>query len=104
MKLLTSEIRERLPRLYATEQDRDPIVQVRFFATWSDWNWYATEFDGNDLFFGLVRGYEWEWGYFTLSELEAVQGPFRIGDGIERDLYFEPTPVSQIAPRDVCRK
>jgi hypothetical protein len=48
--------------------------------------WYATEFDGEDLFFGLVDGLEKEFGYFSLSELESVDGPF--GVGIERDLYF----------------
>ena len=104
MKLLTNEIRQRLPKLYATEHDRDPVAQVRFFATWSDWNWYATEFDGEDIFFGIIHGFCWEWGYFSLAELQSVPGLLGIGDGIERDLYFEPTPVSQIAPQECLSK
>jgi hypothetical protein len=96
MKLLTEEIRRRLPALYATEKDKDPIIQVKFFTPWSNWTWYATEFDGEDSFFGLVEGFETEWGYFSLSEIEAIRGPG--GLCIERDLYFEPRPVSELSP------
>lgn len=95
MKLLTKEIRERLPRLYETEHVKDPIAQVKFFATWADWTWYATEFDGEDVFFGLVQGFEEELGYFLLSELEGGSGL----TAVERDLYFRPKPVSAIRRR-----
>jgi hypothetical protein len=40
----------------------------------------------DDLFFGLVHGFEKEFGYFSVSELESAYGPY--GVGIERDLYF----------------
>jgi hypothetical protein len=53
-----------------------------------------TEFDGQDLLFGLVVGFEIELGYWSLSELEAARGPW--GLPIERDLWFEPTPLSQL--------
>ena len=43
------------------------------------------------LFYGLVEGFETEWGYFSLDELESVNGPF--GLKIERDLHFEPRKV-----------
>ncbi len=33
MKLLTKEIRERIPGLYATEHDKDPVVHVSPVAT-----------------------------------------------------------------------
>lgn len=62
-----------------------PII-VKFFTPTSSWTWYATEFDGEDMFFGLVDGFEKEFGYFSLSELESIDGPH--GVGIERDLYF----------------
>ena len=35
-----------------------------------------------------------EMGYFSLSELETVRGPW--GLSIERDLWFEPRPLSQL--------
>lgn len=97
MKLLTKELRRTLPALYATENDSDPIVRVKFFTPWTSWTWYATEFDGEDIFFGLVQGFEKEWGYFSLRELQELRGP--AGLRIERDLYFEPAPVSQVGGR-----
>ena len=94
MKLISEELREQLPPLYATQEEKDPIAHVKFFTPWTGWAWYATEFDGKDLFFGLVDGFDCEFGYFSLAELEAVRGPG--GLRIERDLYFEPTRVSQL--------
>jgi len=99
MKLLTNEIRNRLPNLYDTEHERDPIAQVKFFTPWASWTWYATEFDGQDVFFGYVDGPCGEWGYFSLSELEQVRGPG--GLTVERDLYFEPKPMSQVRGKDL---
>lgn len=94
MKLLTKEIRERLPQLRDTQHQTDPVAQVKFLAPWSNWTWYGIEFDGYDLFFGLVNGFDCELGYFILSELEAARGPG--GVRIERDIYFDPTPISQL--------
>ena len=95
MKLITEEIRRNLPKLY--EQDGkglDAIAFVKFFTPDSNWTWYATEFDGTDLFFGLVDGFEKEFGYFSLSELQSVKGP--LGLKIERDLYFKPTTLEEL--------
>lgn len=50
MKLLTEEIRRRLPPPYSSEREKDPIVQVKFFCPWLDWTWFVTEFDGEDVF------------------------------------------------------
>jgi hypothetical protein len=94
MQLLTKAIRESLPSLYASERDADPLVQVKYFDPCSSWAWYAIEFDGEDTFFGLVEGHEREMGYFSLRELQTFRG--RLGVGIERDLYFEPCPLSQL--------
>jgi len=73
MELLTKEIRSRLPPLYSTEAESDPLIVVKFFTPDSNWTWYATEFDGDDLFFGLVIGFETELGYFRLSELQGAR-------------------------------
>jgi hypothetical protein len=56
--------------------------------------WYASEFDGEDLFFGLVSGFEVELGYFSLKELKEVKGP--MGLPIERDLYYEPKSQKEL--------
>lgn len=94
MKLLTKELAKKLPAFRETENQLDPVAQVKFFAPWSDWTWYATEYDGVDTFFGLVQGFEEELGYFSLAEVEAVRGPF--GLTIERDTGFRPRPLSQL--------
>ncbi len=95
MGLLTEEIKRRLPKLYATEkQGGAAIVQCKFFAPWNQWTMYAIEFDGTDTFFGLIVGDEVEMGYFSLSEMKSVRGPF--GLEIERDLYFTPKTLAEI--------
>ena len=93
-KLNREELKKNLPPLYSQEQNPDPMVWVKFFTPWSNWTWYALEFDGEDLCFGWVKGLEAELGYFSLSELEEVRGPF--GLQIEQDLYFRPVRLSQI--------
>ena len=95
MKLINDEIIKKLPKLY--EQDGkglNAIAYIKFFTPDSNWSWYVTEFDGIDLFFGLVDGFEKELGYFSLSELENVRGP--LGLKIEIDLYFEPTTLEEL--------
>jgi len=88
MELLTKELREKFPKLYATEKvpAEEKVVIAKFFQPWGSWTWYAVEFDGEDRFFGLVDGFELEWGYFSLTELQSIKGPW--GLGIERDLYL----------------
>ena len=93
MKLLTKELRGKLPPLYSTEKDKDPTAVVKFFTPDSNWTWYATEFDGEDRFFGLVDGFDKELGYFSLSELASARGP--LGLPIERDRWFSPKPLSE---------
>lgn len=113
MQLVTEELRQQLPPLYAQENVPDPVVHVKFFTPDSSWTWYATEggyvcpehgtCDCQEcppaswtdfLFFGYVIGLEKEWGYFALSEMSAARGP--LGLPIERDLYFHPAPFSQV--------
>jgi len=94
MKLLTKEIRGKLPPLYSQEKVEDPIVQVKFFTPDSNWTWYGIEFDGKDLFFGWVVGFEKEMGYFSLKELESARGP--LGLPIERDKWFTPVRLSEV--------
>ncbi|MDC3413975.1 DUF2958 domain-containing protein [Terrihalobacillus insolitus] len=94
---MTKEIENRIPRLYETEEIEtdEKVVQVKFFGA-NGWTWYGVEYDPEDkLFFGLVDGFEREWGYFSLNELEEVnrQYPFPM---IERDLYFEPTKIKDL--------
>lgn len=90
--LLTQKNRADLPELYAQEElGDDAIIHVKFFTPSSCWTWYATEFDGEDRFFGLACG-DWypELGYFSLSDL--VNSPI----AIERDLHFGKKTLAEM--------
>ena len=93
--LLDEESRARLPELYSGEElGLDAQAQVKFFTPDNSWTWYASEFDDDDTLFGLVIGFEIEFGYFSLSELQEVRGPW--GLPIERDLHFEPQTLREL--------
>ncbi len=95
MMLLTKENRSSLPALGSQDGEGDnAIAKVKFFTPDSNWTWYATEFDGEDTFFGLVQGFEEELGYFSLSELDNAKGP--MGLKIERDRWFKPTSLKDL--------
>lgn len=97
MKLLTQEIRKKLPPLYSQEDKvGKAVVHLKMFTPDGNWTFFASEFDGKDTFFGLVDGFEKELGYFSLKELESVRG--QLGLPIERDLYWRPKTLEEIAP------
>ena len=97
MKLLTQEIRKKLPPLYAQDGlGGKAIAYVRFFTPDSSWSWHGVEYDGKDTFFGLVKGHCKELGYFSLSELKSARGP--LGLPIERDLHWQPKKLEEIVP------
>jgi hypothetical protein len=54
MKLLTAELRTRLPRLYSQEKVPDPIVHAKFFTPDSNWTWYVTEVKLKKMIFGSL--------------------------------------------------
>ena len=106
MKLMTKEIEQQLPALYHFENTKTPAVaSVKFFDPTGSWTWYVAEGqkqdDGDWLFWGLVDGFECEYGYFTLSQLEhAKEGCKGLQSlPIERDLYFTPTPLKELLAR-----
>lgn len=92
--LMPPELAATMPGLYATENEADPVGRVRYFTPDSMWSWLITEYSPDKrLAFGLVIGPETELGYVSLSELEASRGP--LGLAVERDLHWEPKPLSQ---------
>jgi hypothetical protein len=93
MKLLTKELLKQLPKIGETEK-QEQIAIVKFFTPDGAWTWYGQEYDGEDLFYGLVDGMEKELGYFSLSELKSVRGQF--GLPVERDLWFKPTRIDEL--------
>ena len=101
MKLLTTELKTKIPALCAQENERDPMVICKFFDPTGSWTWYileGEEKDGDFLFFGYVVGFDRELGYFTLNQLETAKQGLTglIALPIERDLYFKPCRLSEI--------
>jgi hypothetical protein len=100
VKLLTKAIASKVPALYSQDgKGMEAIAYAKFFTPWSNWTWYLTEMDPatGQCFglqcFGPVVGRGRELGHFNLKELEATRGP--AGLRIERDIHFDPTPLSQ---------
>lgn len=78
-----------------------PDLQARwkFFDPAGAATWYIGEVEdlGDDLrMFGwcdMGLGFP-ELGYVMLSEMASIQGP--LGLGIERDIFFDPCPLSEV--------
>jgi hypothetical protein len=100
--LLPPSLEKIIPPLYATEniEEEEKIAYAKFFAPNTVWTWFVLEGEWSTnhedfMFFGMVHGFEQEYGYFSLSELESVADAnplFRI----ERDLYFQATPLKNV--------
>lgn len=89
----------KLPSLYATEgiPPKEKLVFLHFFIGWSDW--YAVEFDGEDIFFGfvIINGdiENAEWGYFSFTELKSISSStFEVV--CESDESWEVRPAWQV--------
>ena len=94
MELIPREIKEQIPKLYETEDVKDPIVHIKLFL--GAWTWYITEISiDEDICFGyVISPFGKELGYFSLDELTSLRG--RYGSWIERDLYFKTTKLSNV--------
>ena len=98
MKLLTKANEKALPALYSQDgKGLEALAQVKFFTPDGSATWYASEFDGEDTFFGLCdMGFGCpELGYFRLSELQSVRG--KMGLPVERDRHFSPAALSTLS-------
>ena len=98
-KLMTVELGENIPALRANENAADPdavLAPAKLFSPYNGWRWYITEWDAETgTCFGLVEGFETEWGYFDLTEL-AETTVFGSVPAIERDLYWTPKTIGEI--------
>lgn len=98
MRLLPDELRQQIPKLYSQEKvtTQEKTVYAKFFFPAVDWTWFVTEGEQEDkdfVFFGFVIGFEEEWGYFTLNELENINIQLlKVG----RDLHFKPGKFSDV--------
>ena len=94
MELIPQEIKNKIPKLYETEEQNDPIVYVKLFL--DGWTWYITELsiDNNICFGYVISPFESELGYFSLNEIKSIKGS--LGLSVERDISFKPTALAII--------
>ena len=94
MELIPQEIKNKIPKLYETEKQNDPIVYVKLFL--DGWTWYITELsiDNNICFGYVISPFESELGYFSLNEIKLIKGT--LGLSVEKDISFKPTKLSKI--------
>ena len=94
MKLIPQEIKNKIPKLYETEKQNDPIAYVKLFL--DGWTWYITELsiDNNICFGYVISPFESELGYFSLNEIKSIKGS--LGLSVERDISFKPTALAII--------
>ena len=100
-KLMPAEVRAGMPDLYSTEDVplEEKVLAAKFFSPYSNWTWYAVEFDGDDTFFGYVEGFENEWGNFSLSEIAGATLGGSL-PAVERDRGFRPTKFGDLNKSD----
>ena len=93
-KLIPKNLLNRIPKLYETEEQNNPIAYVKLFL--DGWTWYITEIsiDNNICFGYVISPFGAELGYFSLEEIKTIKGT--LGIGVERDLSFKPTKLSII--------
>ena len=88
MRLITAELQDRFENIGTQSEDLNPIIITKFFDPCGSATWYVSEYEPDtNICFGYVTGLGHnEWGYFSLTELEAIERP--LGLTIERDRSF----------------
>lgn len=89
---------------YIRESDQMPALgtdngtaRVKLFDPTGSWTWYISEYDPKTReAYGRVHGFEDEYGYIYMPELVEFRG--RFGLPIERDLHWQPRPLSECNP------
>ena len=72
----------------------EPVALVKLFDPTGSWTWYIAAYDPETRqAYGLVHGFDDEYGYISMAELVDIRGQF--GLPIERDLHWTPKPLSE---------
>lgn len=98
MKLVTKEVENKMPKINETSNQKDPICLVHYFNPQGAGNWFGIEYDKETgIMYGcasIFGDHNDELGDFSIKELEDYRGMF--GMSIERDLYWDPKPLSEV--------
>lgn len=85
------------PATVRARRCRGSYCVCTLFSCLNGWDWYIAELDRESgEAFGLVKGFETEWGYFSIPEMENLNRSkgFEV---IERDEHFAPAPMGRVA-------
>lgn len=80
-----------MPVTYGQDGKGNEAVAYLHYFHANGWDWYVTEKDvdgGVQQAFGLVKGFETELGYISITEL--------VNNGAELDLHFTPTTLGEL--------
>jgi hypothetical protein len=93
--ILDDETRARLPTINDSDpSDIDALAPVKFYLADDEQAWYATAFDGQDTFMGLIVNQEIQLGSFSLTDLHRKRG--RLGISVGRDPDYIPQTLRQL--------
>ena len=93
--LISKELLANIPKLYETEDIKDPWCHIKLFTPDANFTWYIIEVSiDENLCYGYVKGLESELGYFSLEEIADIRGS--LGLKVEIDSSFKPTLLSDI--------
>jgi hypothetical protein len=101
MRLLTDELRARLPRLHAQEAESDPVVYAKLFLHGTKLALYvledeATEHAGYVVACLSVGDGDFSYCHFPEWVLELLRGPN--GEVVERDVSFQEGRLTDVVP------
>lgn len=104
-KLLPDGLEKIIPAVSAGQDvlsDKERLVPVKFFSPYSNWTWYVLEYDPEAReFFGLVCGFEKEFGHFSFDELAGASWMNGKLPLIERDCHWNPkTTLAEVKARE----
>lgn len=101
---LPKEFLGKIPTLYSQDGNADPIAWVKLFLPEGRWTYFVTEYsevapDGTpDLMFGYLLSMLGddcdEWCYMELDQVAEIRS-LTLGLPVERDLWFNPKPLSE---------
>lgn len=102
MELIPKEIEATIPDIDSTESVPHPLAVIKLFDPSSRYAFFVLEArrepDGDLCLFGFCRSAlgpdDDEFGFASLRELESRRG--LLGQRIERDLNFQPTPILRL--------
>ena len=93
--LIPKELLAIVPKLYETEDLKDPLCHIKLFTPDANFTWFIIEVSiDENLCYGYVKGLENELGYFSLEEIEDIRGSLNLP--VEIDISFKPTLLSVV--------